>query len=214
MANGIKVKLCGFKEPIALSCAIQEGVDFVGFVFCLNSPRFVSFEDAQKLAPLVPSHVAKVAVFRQAEITDLHKAYQALQPQYFQLHGNYSKNDLLNIQKHFPTVKIIYAVNIGSENDLQQAIDFSNAADIILFDSKNAGSGQAFDWKILQDFSSQENGPRKWFLSGGLNSANIIEALEITQAKMIDISSGIEEQRGVKSVALIKEFMHKIKNIA
>ena len=105
---------------------------------------------------------------------------------------------------------MIKAFSIASNADLNQIKDFVDLSDLFLFDGKNPGSGSKFDWKILHNFSC----PKDWFLSGGLNIQNIDEALKITGAKMIDVSSGIEKIRGQKSLNLIADFMNKTKNYA
>ena len=128
------------------------------------------------------------------------------------------ENLVLGINEAHQQNKLFFvASNIISPNgkvntylkDLEQVIDFIDEVDMFLFDSSSGGSGKSFDFNILQNFSCEKD----WFLSGGLNSDNILEALKITGAKLCDISSGIEIIRGEKSPALIKEFMTKIKNV-
>ncbi len=211
MTSGeIKVKLCGFSEPVSLLTAIDSNPDFIGFIFHEKSPRHITFEKAQELAKLVPASIAKVAVMVDPNLDDLKKASQSLQPQYFQLHGAQNKTQLLEIKKHFPAIKIIKAIAVSAKKDLEQSVDFLDAADIILFDNAVAGSGKSFDWSILKDF----HGTKNYFLSGGLNCDNILAALRITGATMVDVSSGIEKTRGKKSDELIIAFMKKIKNVA
>jgi phosphoribosylanthranilate isomerase len=204
----MKVKLCGFTEKNSLQTAIDCKVDFLGFVFCEKSPRNLSLNNAPALATMVPPSIAKVAVVVEPSLELLQNISSSLQPQYFQLHGNIDFTRILTIKKAFPNIKIIKAFTIQKHEDLEQTIDFIDAADIFLFDSSTGGLGKPFDFKILQNFSCKKD----WFLSGGLNINNINEALKITGAKMVDLSSGIEKERGKKSPELIVEFMHKIKN--
>ncbi len=205
----MKVKLCGFSEELSLRSAIDCGADFVGFVFCEKSPRNISLTRSQTLGAMVPSHVAKVAVVVDESLENLEKIAQSLQPQYFQLHGSENLERVLVIKKHFPNIKIIKAFGVATKSDLEQSLDFIDVADIFLFDNIKSGSGKSFDFEILQNFSCKKN----WFLSGGININNIEEALKTTGAKMVDVSSGIEKERGKKSSDLIKEFMQKAKNV-
>jgi len=203
----MKVKLCGFKEKLSLQSAIENKADFIGFIFYDKSPRNVTVAQSVELSKIIPSHISKVAVVVNPDFNLLQNIISNLQPQYLQLHGNEDIGRVLEIKKSFPAIKIIKAFSIATKNDLEQSIDFIDLVDIFLFDNINGGSGKSFDFNILQNFSCQKN----WFLSGGLNINNIDEALKITGAKMIDISSGIEKVRGEKSSELIREFMHKVK---
>lgn len=205
----IKVKLCGFTEEKSLLSAIDCGVDFIGFVFHAGSVRNISFENAKMLSKLVPASVGKVAVVVDPNLDLLENIASSLQPQYFQIHGLNDKNRLLQIKEKFPKIKIIKAFGVKQKIDLEQIVDFIDLSDIILLDNVVSGSGKSFDFKILENFSCKKN----WFLSGGLNINNIDEALKITGATMIDISSGIEEVRGKKSTTLIQNFMRKVKNV-
>ena len=111
------------------------------------------------------------------------------------------------MKKIFPKISIIKAISIFSKDDLNKIKNFDNHIDYFLLDNKNPGSGEAFDWKILQDF----NLTKPYFLSGGINIKNIDEAIKIVNPKFIDISSGIEEIKGIKSSKLIIEILQKIK---
>ena len=204
----MQVKLCGFSEEKSLQVAIEENCNFLGFVFVEKSPRFVTLRQAAQLAKKVPSHIAKVAVVVDADFDYIKEIVANLAPDFFQFHGHESVEFLREFKNFFPQIKIIKAFAITNSNDLIKVKEFEEIADFILFDSKIAGSGTKFDWKILQNFSCKKN----WFLSGGLNVHNIDEALITTGAQLIDLSSGIEEIRGQKSPKLIREFMAKIRN--
>lgn len=202
----MKVKLCGFTDKKSVAAAIAQKCDFLGFVFCKKSPRFIVPENAAIISVQVPSSIAKVAVVVDPDFEFLEKISQKFAPDFFQFHGKETLEFLQKSREKFPKIKIIKAFQITEAKDLQQVKNFENCADLFLFDGKNAGSGEKFDWKILQNFSCEKD----WFLSGGLNVENIDEALKITGAKLIDISSGIEKIRGEKSVELIAELMQKI----
>lgn len=205
----MKVKLCGFKEEKSLETAIKMQTDFIGFIFHEGSPRYVSAQKAGEIAKIIPKNIAKVAVIVDADLSKLKEIAQELEPQYFQLHGNESKIDVLAIKKHFPNIKIIKAFKVSSVKDIEQSLDFKELADIFMFDNVNAGSGKSWDYSSLKNLVLE----KPWFLSGGLNIHNVLEAIKMSGAPMIDISSGIEKERGVKSSELIIEFMNKVKNV-
>jgi phosphoribosylanthranilate isomerase len=205
----MKVKLCGFTEIESVKTAIAQKCDFIGFVFCSQSPRHVTIEKAAKIAEQIPANIAKVAVVVDENFEFLEELAQKFSPDFFQFHGLENSEFLKKSRQKFPTIKIIKAFKIEKESDLLEVRSFEDCADIFLFDGKVAGSGQKFDWKIMQNFSSK----KEWFLSGGLNFENLEEALKITGANMVDISSGVEKTRGQKSSQLIEELMKKTKNI-
>lgn len=206
----MKVKLCGFTDEKSVAVAIAQKCDFLGFVFYNKSPRFISPENAKIISAQVPSSIVRVAVMVDPDFEFLEKISQKFLPDFFQFHGKETPEFLQKTREKFPKIKIIKAFQISEAKDLQQIKNFENAADLFLFDGENAGSGKNFDWKILQNFSCKKD----WFLSGGLNISNIDEALKITGAKLIDISSGIEKIRGEKSAELIAELMGKVKTIS
>lgn len=208
------VKLCGFTDEESVLAAIKQKCDFLGFVFYDKSPRYISFENAALISKQVPSSIGKVAVVVDCDFDSLEQISQKFQPDFFQFHGNENLEFLKKARQKFPKIKIIKAFRVAAEADLSQVKIFEDVADFFLFDAKITnelgGSGKKFDWKILQNFRSKKD----WFLSGGLNVNNIEEALKITGAKMIDISSGIEKIRGKKSPELIEEFMKKIHKLS
>lgn len=208
----MKIKLCGFTEKESLQTAIAQNCSFLGFVFCEKSPRNISISKAQELAQIVPSGINKVAVVVNETNEVLAEIIKKFQPEFIQFHGNETPEFLKDFKKKFPQTGIIKAFSIKEYSDLLITNNYLNCADLFLFDSKVTGefggSGKKFDWNILKEFST----PKEWFLSGGLKIENIEEALKITKANLIDISSGIEEIRGKKSSKLIQQFMEKVKN--
>lgn len=212
----MKVKLCGFKDQQSVAAAIAGKADFIGFVFCEKSPRYISPENVAEVAKIIPPSIAKVAVLANIDLEVIKKINQNLNPDYFQFHGSETPGFLLKIREIFPKVKIIKAFKIISRQDLKQVRRFENEADLFLFDkapSKDedaGGNGKPFDWSILSGFRSR----RDWFLAGGINAENIRDAVKITGARMVDVSSGIEKTRGQKSAQLIEQLMTKAKNNA
>jgi len=206
----MKVKLCGFSEENSLQVAVEENCDFLGFIFVATSPRFVTPKKAAEISQHVPPSIKRVAVVVNADFDFIDEIVKEFAPDFFQFHGQETPDFLKKIRQKFPKIRIIKAFSIYDSRDLKPVADFEEVADYFLFDGKNPGSGKQFDWKILEDFSAK----KPWFLSGGLNIENIYEALKITHATMIDLSSGIEKIRGKKSEELIRQFMKKIRNYA
>lgn len=205
----MKIKLCGFVDEKPLKVAINHGCDFVGLVFVKKSPRFLSLDQAAKIAPAIPSNIAKVAVVANQNIDELKLIYDILKPQYFQLHGDEDIEYIRQVRNLNQQIKIIKALSITSLQDIKQTKIFENNVDFFLFDHKNAGNGISFDWNFLNNFESKI----PWFLSGGININNIEEALKKTKAQYIDISSGIEVIRGTKSAELIIAILKKFKSL-
>lgn len=209
----MKVKLCGFTEENSLKTAVASNCDFLGFVFFEPSPRNISLSQAAKLKQFVPTNIAKVAVTVDANFERISEIIAALEPDFFQFHGQENLEYIEKFKRNFPKISVIKAFKVSSAADLEQVSKFENICDYLLFDSKNAGSGASFDWSILANFLQKNNHLiTKTFLSGGININNLATALQETKVQLIDLSSGLEEQRGVKSVKLIADFMNKIKN--
>lgn len=206
----MKVKLCGFTQRSSLLSAIDAKCDFIGFVFYKKSPRYISPKDASILATEIPQSISKVAVLVNPDFNLLEEINKKIVPDFFQFHGQEDVNFLIEVKKKFPKTKIIKAFRIINSSDFTSVINFEDIADFFLFDGTSPGSGKSFNWEILKNFSSKKD----WFLSGGLNYTNLDEALKITGAKMIDISSGIEKYRGEKSSELIQELMTKVRKNA
>ena len=206
----IKVKLCGFTTKSEVDFAVSLGTDFVGFVFCDSSIRNISPVKAAEISKDINNKTNKVAVVVDADDNKLSKIIDHLKPDFLQLHGHESLARVLEIKNKF-SAKIIKSFGISTINDLDLAKDYQEICDLFLFDTKtniHGGSGRSFDWNILQNYKS----PKKWFLSGGLNISNIAQALDLTGARMIDISSGIEEKRGLKSKQMIEALLRKIRS--
>jgi phosphoribosylanthranilate isomerase len=205
----MKIKLCGFTEVATIETAIDYGCNFIGIVFAKNSIRYVDPNSAKILSKTIPDSVGRVAVVVDETFENLQKINQNFQPNFFQLHGDEDVKYIENLKKIFPKISIIKAISIFTKNDLSKIKNFDNHIDYFLLDNKNPGSGEAFDWSILQDF----NPTKPYFLSGGININNIDEAIKIANPDFIDISSGIEETKGIKSSKLIIEILQKIKTI-
>jgi phosphoribosylanthranilate isomerase len=203
----IKTKLCGFTNQETVDLAIELKTNFIGFVFYPKSPRHISPKRAGEISRNIPRFIKKVAVIVDAQDKKIREIIKYLDPDFIQIHSS-KKSRILEIKNQFQ-IPIIKAFPISEAGDLDVVQEYEDIADIFLFDGKSSGSGESFDWKILKNFKTR----KKWFLSGGLNIKNIDLALKTTGASMIDLSSGIEETKGIKSLKLIKDFMEKIDSI-
>jgi phosphoribosylanthranilate isomerase len=199
----IKIKLCGFKNKSDIDLAVSCGADFIGFIFHPDSARYITALEAQKISADIPPTVKKVAVLVDAENSKIAEIVKNLRPDFLQLHGNENVQRVAEIKNLFK-IPIIKAIAINNDADLLLVKDYEKFAELFLFDNKinnsSGGTGTSFDWEIMQNLKTN----KLWFLAGGLNIKNIDMAIEISGAKMIDVSSGIEEIKGVKSPKLIK----------
>lgn len=205
----MKIKLCGFTEQKSIKTAIDYGCDFIGVVFVKNSVRYVDPEKSKELSKIISHNIQRVAVIANESLENIQKINQNFQPNFLQLHGDENIEYIRELRKIFPKIFIIKAFAISNKNYLDYIKNFENEVDYYLLDNKNPGSGKNFDWNLLKDFKSQ----KPYFLSGGININNIDEAFKILNPEYIDISSGIEEERGIKSSKLIIEILKKIKTI-
>lgn len=203
------IKICGLNDEISVRSVIKSGADFAGFVHYPKSPRHISIELASKLKSLLPATIKSVAVMVNPDDSLLSDIKSKMQPDFFQLHGNETAQRVQEIRNNFPDTAIIKAIAVREYSDVEKAACFYGIIDYILFDAKPAsgmiegGNGIVFDWSLL----AGKTIPEKWFLSGGLNSKNIKEAIVQTGAKFVDVSSGVEDSPGVKNPTLIEKFI-------
>ncbi len=201
------IKICGLSTGPTLEAAIDAGADMAGFVFHEKSPRHIDLGTARGLGALAAGRIKKVALTVDADDDALAAVVEALSPDYLQLHGSESPARVEAVKARFglPAIK---AIGVATENDVRKAKDFASA-DIILFDAKPApgaeapgGAGVVFDWRLLRDI-----GAISWMLSGGLSAENLAEALKVTGASGVDVSSGVESARGIKDISRINAFI-------
>ena len=215
--ENVEVKICGLKDKYGLSAAINHGADYIGFVFVPESPRAISVEDAAQLAhefgqQLRPEGRKVVAVMVNPNDKELAEVLSKVHPDILQLHGNETPERVREIAGIYD-IRIMKALPIANKADVEHAKDYVGYADMLLFDAKAAkgeisgGLGKVFDWKLLSHLDIK----MPWFLSGGLNAENLREAIEATGAKRVDVSSGVEKERGEKDAALIRKFLNVAK---
>ena len=206
---GVKVKLCGLKDKESLTAA--EDANFIGFVFYQKSPRFINALDARDLKNFIKPDQKIVGLFVNADINVISHLIDFCGLDLIQLHGNESIDYIKELKKF--NKPIIKAIPVKDHIDIVESKKFESCSDMILFDTKSnqtgfGGTGISFDWNLLKGYYSAND----WMLAGGINKNNVCEALNITNAPIVDISSGVEKSSGIKCKLLIKEFMKVLKN--
>lgn len=196
-----RIKNCGLRTPEAIDQAIATGAGFIGFVHYAPSPRHVSLDEMRALAAHARARAKTVAVLVAPENELLATLMRDAKPDYIQLHQVEDSARIEAIHAIFQ-VPIITAISVRSESDLTNIATLEEISTHLLFDAPAPGSGKAFDWRLLKNLPIR----KKWFLAGGLTSKNVAEAIRITGAPMVDVSSGIESAPGEKSLELIASF--------
>jgi len=205
----LRVKICGLSTPEALDAALQAGADMVGLVFFPPSPRHLSLERARALGRQAKRRAASVALTVDADDATLANIVDALRPDWLQLHGKETVARLRDIKQNFG-LPLIKALAVETAADLALLPGYAAVADQILFDARPprdatrpGGLGAAFDWHVLDRLDPGV----PFMVSGGLHAGNVAEALRITRADGVDVSSGVEHAPGVKDPDLIHGFI-------
>lgn len=213
MNSLFEIKVCGINDEVSMNAALKCKVDYVGLVFYPNSSRNISINLSRELLKSRNNITKIVALTVDPNDDFLNQIKKNINPDYIQLHGNENSRRCLDI-KHKINIPLIKGINIKNKIDLvRKNREFEDICDILLFDAPSealpGGNGKKFDWDILKDFKSK----KKWMLAGGLNIENIENAIDITKAPAIDISSGLEIRKGLKDPQLIKDFVIKCKSL-
>lgn len=207
----VEAKICGIRDDAAARAAVEGGAAFVGFIFYPPSPRSVAPEVAARIAAGLPSGLGKVAVTVDADDAALGAILKAYDFDLLQLHGKESPARVAEVRKRFgrPVMK---AIPVAGAEDLARVRDYLPVVDRLLFDAKPpkdmkgalpGGNALSFDWTLL----AGKDWPKPWFLSGGLDAGNLAEALRITRAPAVDVSSGVEDKPGRKNPEKIAAFL-------
>jgi phosphoribosylanthranilate isomerase len=203
------VKICGLSTPETLDAALDAGADMVGFVFFPPSPRHLQFDAARALGERVRGRAQKVALTVDADEMFIAAVIDALRPDLLQLHGVESTDRVEALRQTFG-LPVMKALPIAVKGDLDRITRYAGIADRLLFDARApreatrpGGLGNTFDWRILENVRPG----LPFILSGGLDAGNVGEALRITRASGIDVSSGVERSPGVKDVDKISAFV-------
>ncbi len=205
----LSVKICGLSTPETLEAALDAGADLVGFVFFRPSPRHLSLETARELGSLVKRRAVKVALTVDADDATLHGIVEALRPDILQLHGHETTGRVAAIKAMFG-LEVMKALPVEKAADLASLPAYAAVADRILFDARPpkgatrpGGLGAVFDWRLLESLALK----LPFMVSGGLTAENLADAVRITRAGGVDVSSGVERAPGIKDIDMIGEFV-------
>lgn len=211
----VSAKICGINSEAAMDAAVEGGAKFVGLVFYPPSPRYVALDDAAALAARAPSPVTKIGLVVDASDEILREIIRHVPLDMIQCHGTETPARVTEIKRRFG-LPVLKAVPVASDLDVAQAGDFEDPADWLLFDAKPpestpgalpGGNGLAFDWTLIAGHAWS----KPWMLSGGLAADNVAEAVKISGARVVDVSSGVEDRPGVKSPGRIADFLAAVR---
>lgn len=206
---GVRAKICGLREPRDVEAAAAAGAAYVGLNFFPKSPRFVTLEEARALALAAPPGLCKVALTVDAQDAQLDAILAALPVDMLQLHGAEPPERVAALKARYglPVMKVL---GVAAAEDLARIAEYEAVADQIMLDAKPpkgaalpGGNGIAFDWRLI----AGRSWTRPWMLAGGLTPGNVAEAIRLTGARQVDVSSGVETAPGAKDDALIRAFL-------
>jgi phosphoribosylanthranilate isomerase len=208
-----RVKICGLDTPETVASAVEAGAQYLGFVFFEKSPRHVSVSLARDLALQVPVGVAKVALVVNATDADLDRLTGEVPIDMLQLHGSEDLERVKHIRARYG-LPVMKAVGVSDPHDIQALDAYGLVSDQVLVDAKApkgadlpGGNGLSFDWRLI----SKRGWNAPWMLAGGLTPENVVQAIQLTGAKQVDVSSGVESAPGVKDPAKMRAFIDAIR---
>lgn len=208
MPPDIRVKICGLRDAAGVEAAVAAGATYVGFVFFAKSPRNITLDTAAALAQHVPPGVAKTALVVNADDGFLDALNDQVPIDILQLHGAEAPDRVTEVRQRY-RLPVMKAVGVADITDLAALESYGKVADQLLVDAKppkNAdlpgGNGLTFDWRLI----AGRRWPVPWMLAGGLTPLNVAEAVKLTGAAQVDVSSGVETAPGVKDAELITDF--------
>jgi phosphoribosylanthranilate isomerase len=203
------IKICGLSTSATLEAAIEAGADMVGFVFFEKSPRHLFLDQARALSRCVEGRAKITVLTVDAADETLRAIIDATRPDFLQLHGRETPTRVAELKKQFG-LSTIKAIGVGRPDDIAAADAYVDSADRLLFDAKAprdarhpGGNGIVFDWRLLAALDQA----KPWLLSGGLDPDNVAEAIAVTGARGVDVSSGVEIAPGMKDVGKIRAFV-------
>ena len=206
----IRVKICGLTRPEDVAAVAAAGAQYAGFVFFEKSPRNVNIETARALALEAPVGLAKVALVVDADNAELDAIVGAVPLDMLQLHGHESPERVSEVRARYG-LPVMKAVGVADVEDMAQIALYEEVADQLLIDAKPpkgadlpGGNGLSFDWRLL---SGRKYWRKPWMLAGGLTPQNVLQAAQMTGARQVDVSSGVEAGAGVKDARRIAEFV-------
>ncbi len=197
------IKNCGLRTPDAIACAAFTGAKFVGFVHHAASPRHLALPEVAQLLAHVPAELSSVIVLVEPSDETL---LSLPKPDYWQIHSTDPKR--IAAIHAITGIPVITALSVTKKEDLANVAALEDVSAHLLFDAKSPGGGQPFDWAMLDGLSLT----KPWFLAGGLKEGNVVAAITRTKAPMVDVSSGIEDAPGLKSLEKIASFNAAVLN--
>ncbi|WP_439156392.1 phosphoribosylanthranilate isomerase [Yoonia sp.] len=215
MPSDTRVKICGLRDTGLMQAAVDAGASYVGLVFFPKSPRNVTLEQAAHVARDVPAGIAKVALVVNADDVQLDAMIDAVPLDMLQLHGAETPDRVAAIRARYG-LPVMKALGVADADDLAAIDTYAQVADQLLIDAKpprNAdlpgGNGLSFDWRLI----AERRWPVPWMLAGGLTAENVAEAIRLTGARQVDVSSGVESAPGVKDATLIADFCNAAQTV-
>ena len=210
MKFNVEIKICGINSFESAKASI--GAEYVGLVFYQKSPRFLNAFEAKEITEYLGPDQKKVGLFVNADINVIKYISDFVNLDMIQLHGDETINDI-KIIKDMIKKPIIKALPVNTYKDIKDCKKIEDVCDMLLFDTKTSsgksgGTGISFDWNLLKNLKLK----KKWMLAGGLSISNVENALSITNAPVIDISSGVETEKGIKCKKKIKNLINYLKN--
>ena len=210
----LDIKICGLKTVEAVDAALDGGASHLGFNFFSKSPRYIAPEEAGDLRLAARGRAEAVAIIVDADNALLDEIVMVMAPDMLQLHGRETPERVAAVRERY-SLPVMKALAISEAADLDRAKLYADVADRLLFDAKPpngselpGGNGVAFDWQLLTALDADID----YMLSGGLNAANIGDALRLANPPGIDISSGVESAPGVKDTGLIESFFRAVRD--
>jgi phosphoribosylanthranilate isomerase len=205
----LEVKICGLKDAASVDAAVGGGARLTGFVFFPPSPRYLTPEAAAPLVARVPKGVTSVGLVVDLDDAAIEAILAKAALDMLQLHGQETPERVTAVRKRFG-LPVMKAVALSAAEDIAKARTYEAVADRLLFDAKPpkgatrpGGNALAFDWELLRGTTWK----LPWLLAGGLDAGNLKEAVSVSGAPGVDVSSGVETSPGVKSLAKIEEFL-------
>lgn len=209
MPADIRVKICGLREVSAVEASAKAGANYIGLNFVPKSPRYVTLDRAAELALAAPVGVAKVGLLVNPDDATLDDTLAHVPLDMVQLHGSETPERVAEVRAR-SGLPVMKAIGISTAEDLSAIADYASVADQLLIDAKppkdakiTGGNGVTFDWTLI----AGRRWAVPWMLAGGLTMDNVAEALAVTGAQQVDLSSGVESAPGVKDPTLIAEFI-------
>ncbi len=215
MSNPLLIKICGVKNASIVEETIKAGADMIGFVHFIKSPRHLELSEIKQLTNIARGRI-KTVILLVNPTDEILETISLFKADYIQLHGNENIGRIVEIKQKYG-LKIIKALPIGSSDDIKKIADYHRIADLLLLDAKpegetniSGGLGKVFDWRLLDNIDKNIN----YMLAGGINIDNVKEAISLLRPYGIDVSSGVEIERGKKDKNLIWGFIKKARQAA